>query len=114
MKSSGDKKELGIIIGNEKAHILVVDDDERLRELLQKYLRDNGFRVTTSEDAASTRKKIKKHPVYNKKLEPLLFENLENVSDLLKLTVEDEKGNKINISQHLVSFYHLLFPSQIQ
>jgi len=62
----------------------------------------------------TTRKKIKKHPVYNKKLEPLLFENLENVSDLLKLTVEDEKGNKINISQHLVSFYHLLFPSQIQ
>ena len=59
MKLSEDKKELGIIIGNEKAHILVVDDDERLRELLQKYLRDNGFRVTTSEDAASTRKIIK-------------------------------------------------------
>jgi two-component system, OmpR family, phosphate regulon response regulator OmpR len=59
LKLSGHKKELGIIIGNEKAHILVVDDDERLRELLQKYLRDNGFRVTTSEDAVSTRKKIK-------------------------------------------------------
>ena len=38
---------------------MVVDDDERLRKLLKKYLRDNGFRVTTSKDAASTRAKVK-------------------------------------------------------
>ena len=59
MRTSGDKRELEIIIDNENAHILVVDDDERLRKLLKKYLCDNGFRVTTSEDAESTRKKIR-------------------------------------------------------
>ncbi|MBO6634600.1 MAG: DNA-binding response regulator, partial [Parvibaculum sp.] len=30
-------------------HILVVDDDRRIRELLKRYLSDNGFRVTTAE-----------------------------------------------------------------
>ena len=39
----------------EHPHILVVDDDSRLRELLRRYLSDNGFRVTTAEDAASAR-----------------------------------------------------------
>jgi len=36
-------------------HILVVDDDTRLRELLRKYLMENGFRVTTAYDAANAR-----------------------------------------------------------
>ncbi len=39
----------------EHPHILVVDDDNRLRELLRRYLSDNGFRVTTAEDAAAAR-----------------------------------------------------------
>ncbi len=39
----------------DKAHILVVDDDTRLRELLQTYLSDNGFRVSTARDAAEAR-----------------------------------------------------------
>ena len=33
-------------------HILVVDDDERLRELLQHYLSDQGFFVSVARDAA--------------------------------------------------------------
>ncbi|MCC5978225.1 MAG: response regulator transcription factor [Salinarimonas sp.] len=36
-------------------HILVVDDDRRLRDLLNKFLRDNGFRVTTAASAADAR-----------------------------------------------------------
>ena len=35
----------------EPPHILVVDDDARLRELLRKYLTENGFRVTTAGNA---------------------------------------------------------------
>ncbi len=42
----------------EMPHILVVDDDRRLRELLQKYLSENGFRVTTAENAALARAKL--------------------------------------------------------
>jgi two-component system phosphate regulon response regulator OmpR len=36
-------------------HILVVDDDERLRTLLQKYLSSNGFRVTAAAGAEDAR-----------------------------------------------------------
>ena len=39
-------------------HILVVDDDTRLRELLQKYLVENGYRVTTARDAADARSRL--------------------------------------------------------
>lgn len=40
------------------AHILVVDDDTRLRDLLRKYLSDGGFRVTTAANAADARLKL--------------------------------------------------------
>ncbi len=36
-------------------HLLVIDDDTRLRELLRRYLTDQGFRVTTAADAAAAR-----------------------------------------------------------
>jgi two-component system phosphate regulon response regulator OmpR len=36
-------------------HILVVDDDSRIRDLLARYLHDHGFRVTTAVDAAAAR-----------------------------------------------------------
>lgn len=36
-------------------HLLVVDDDARLRELLRRYLSENGFRVTIAADAAEAR-----------------------------------------------------------
>jgi len=35
----------------EKPHILVVDDDDRIRQLLSRYLRENGFIVATAKDA---------------------------------------------------------------
>ena len=36
-------------------HLLVVDDDARLRELLRRYLFEHGFRVTIAADAAEAR-----------------------------------------------------------
>mgnify|MGYP003385989746 CR=1 FL=1 len=39
------------------AHILVVDDDERIRTLLQRFLMQNGFRVTVAKDAGEARAK---------------------------------------------------------
>lgn len=39
-------------------HILVVDDDTRLRGLLQKFLSENGFRVSTAGDAADARSRL--------------------------------------------------------
>jgi two-component system, OmpR family, phosphate regulon response regulator OmpR len=40
---------------DEAPHILVVDDDRRLRELLARYLTDQGFRVTAAASAAEAR-----------------------------------------------------------
>ena len=37
------------------AHILVVDDDQRIRDLLARYLFENGFRVSTATDAETAR-----------------------------------------------------------
>jgi len=37
-------------------HLLVVDDDDRLRGLLKEYLTRAGFRVTTARDAAAARR----------------------------------------------------------
>lgn len=45
------------------AHILVVDDDARLRALLERYLAGAGFRVTTAETATDARDKLRfMHP----------------------------------------------------
>jgi len=37
------------------SHILVIDDDTRLRDLLQRYLSDNGFTVSSASSAAEAR-----------------------------------------------------------
>ena len=39
-------------------HLLVVDDDNRIRALLKEYLSRNGFRVTGAQDAAAARNLI--------------------------------------------------------
>lgn len=42
----------------EQPHILVVDDDARLRELLRRYLSSNGFIVSTAGNAAEARARL--------------------------------------------------------
>jgi len=42
----------------DKPHILVVDDDTRLRELLKSFLSRNGFRVSTASHAAEARQRL--------------------------------------------------------
>src|SRR5436305_9729238 len=39
-------------------HLLVVDDDARLRELLRRYLSESGFRVTAAADASEARSNL--------------------------------------------------------
>lgn len=42
--------------GTSDAHLLIVDDDERIRGLLKKFLARNGFLVTAARDAAHARR----------------------------------------------------------
>jgi two-component system phosphate regulon response regulator OmpR len=44
---------------SDDALILVVDDDLRLRELLSRYLAEQGFRVSTAQDAAEARDRMR-------------------------------------------------------
>ena len=41
-----------------KAHILIVDDDDRIRELIKQYLVDNDYLVTTANSAEDAKKKV--------------------------------------------------------
>ncbi|MFO1034664.1 MAG: response regulator transcription factor [Hyphomicrobiales bacterium] len=43
---------------NDSPHLLVVDDDRRIRSLLNDYLSRNGFRVTVAASAAEARKQL--------------------------------------------------------
>ncbi len=40
-------------------HILVVDDDDRIRNLLKEYLNDNNFMISTAQDANDAKTKLK-------------------------------------------------------
>ena len=39
-------------------HILVVDDDDRIRELVKQYLEENNFLVTSAKDVLDAKKKL--------------------------------------------------------
>jgi two-component system phosphate regulon response regulator OmpR len=39
-------------------HVLVIDDDKRLRDLIARYLTEQGYRVTTAVNAADARAKL--------------------------------------------------------
>lgn len=42
-------------------HILIVDDDTRLRSLLQRFLREQGFAVSTAKDAPEARQMLEQY-----------------------------------------------------
>jgi two-component system phosphate regulon response regulator OmpR len=46
------------IPGDDAPHLLVVDDDTRIRTLLQQFLSSNGFRITVAGTAAEARRKL--------------------------------------------------------
>ena len=43
-----------------KHHVLVIDDDDRIRELLSRYLHDNGYIVATARDALHAEEAMKR------------------------------------------------------
>lgn len=45
-------------VPDEAPHLLVVDDDSRIRTLIARFLTENGFRVTVAQAADEARKKL--------------------------------------------------------
>jgi two-component system phosphate regulon response regulator OmpR len=44
---------------NSKIHILIIDDDERIRDLLKQYLKNNNFFISTAINASDAEEKLK-------------------------------------------------------
>ena len=69
-------------------HILVVDDDNRIRELVKEYLEENQFLVTTAKDALDAKKKIE-----IVKFDILILDIMMPGESGLSLTKEIKKNN---------------------
>ena len=73
-------------------HILVVDDDNRIRELVKEYLEENNFLVTTARDAYDAKKKIEII-----KFDILVLDIMMPGESGLSLTKNIKKNNKTPI-----------------
>src|SRR6476620_10718626 len=51
--------EPALALADDSPHLLVVDDDRRIRDLLSRFLAGEGYRVTTADNAADARAKLK-------------------------------------------------------
>lgn len=57
MSTTAERSETAVL-DDSAPHLLVIDDDSRIRELLSRYLGDRGFRVTAAGDAAEARRRL--------------------------------------------------------
>ena len=73
-------------------HILAVDDDDRIRELVKEYLVENNFLVTTAKDAMDAKKKLE-----IVKFDILIFDIMMPGEDGLSLTKEIKKNDPIPV-----------------
>ena len=90
---------------NKKIHILVVDDDDRIRDLLKEYLSDNNYIVTTSEDSENAKNKLSQFKFDLIVLDVMMpgqsgYELTKEIRKKLKipiilLTAKDEVENRI-------------------
>tara|TARA_B100001996_G_scaffold341907_1_gene296235 strand:- start:142 stop:819 length:678 start_codon:yes stop_codon:yes gene_type:complete len=72
-----------------KAHILIVDDDDRIRELVKQYLNDNNYLVTTSHSAENAKEKVA-----IVKFDIIILDIMMPGQNGLEFTIENK--NKIN------------------
>ena len=77
---------------NNKNHILIVDDDDGIRNLLKDYLCENGYIVSTAENANQAKEKLKYI-----KFEIIILDVMMPGQNGYKLTKEIKKQIKIPI-----------------
>ena len=74
------------------AHILIVDDDDRIRILVKQYLQDNNYLITTAKDAFDAKNKIDLI-----KFDLIVLDIMMPKKNGLELTGELKKENKVPI-----------------
>ena len=79
-------------MGNNKNHILIVDDDDRIRNLLKDYLSENNYIVSTAENADQAKEKL-----HYFKFEILILDVMMPGQDGYELTKEIKKNYKVPI-----------------
>ena len=77
---------------NSKSHILIVDDDDRIRNLLKDYLSENDYIVSTAENAEQAKEKIK-----YLKFDILILDVMMPGQDGYELTKDIKKQIKVPI-----------------
>lgn len=73
----------------ERPHILVIDDDTRLRALLQRYLQENGFAVSVAKDAENARMFLAQYR-FNLLIVDVMMPNETGLEFLQKLRQESQ------------------------
>ncbi|HEX6016271.1 MAG TPA: response regulator [Geminicoccaceae bacterium] len=79
-------------VDGETPHILVVDDDARLRQLLHRYLVQNGYYATTAADAAEAKAKAESIA-----FDLIVLDVVMPGQDGLSLTEELRRGSDVPI-----------------
>jgi two-component system, OmpR family, phosphate regulon response regulator OmpR len=77
---------------NNKKHILVVDDDDRIRGLLKDYLKDNNYIVSTAENAEQAKNKLE-----YLKFDIIILDVMMTGQNGYELTAEIKKKMKVPI-----------------
>ncbi len=78
------------MVEEKKYHILIIDDDKRIRELLKQFLNKNGFFVTTSADTSEAKKEISKF-LFDLMVIDLMMPNESGIEFLMTIR---KNGNK--------------------
>ena len=77
---------------NNKNHILIVDDDDKIRNLLKDYLTENHYIVSTAEDAIQAKERLKII-----KFDIIILDVMMPGQDGYDLTKEIKKDSKVPI-----------------
>ena len=77
---------------NNKSHILIVDDDDKIRNLLKDYLTENDYIVSTAEDAIQAKERLKII-----KFDIIILDVMMPGQDGYDLTKEIKKNSKVPI-----------------
>jgi len=77
---------------NNKKHILIVDDDNRIRNLLKEYLSENNYIVSTAENAQNAKTKITQF-----KFDLMILDVMMPGQDGYELTKDIKKNIKVPI-----------------